>query len=160
MATIPQSIISHWSHFFDAVPFSTKDFYLEVQKAVEKRNIPDVKMSEVSLSTGGMFSSKRLYLKVTRKEFVFHVCAAPFGTGFFVSWWLGEEDNSPIRALLQKIPFIGGWFSGQRNKTFFQIDTEGMFKGCIQSAVKEAIEVLTSKHGMRMLDTAELNPQY
>lgn len=39
----------------------------------------------------GMFSGKREYLRVTRGRFTFDICAAPYGTGFFFSWWLAKS---------------------------------------------------------------------
>ena len=40
---------------------------------------------------GGVLSAKREYLRVTRQKLAFDLCAAPFGTGFFFSWWVGEK---------------------------------------------------------------------
>jgi hypothetical protein len=35
-----------------------------------------------------LLSAKREYLRIIRGKYSFDVCAAPFGTGFFFSWWL------------------------------------------------------------------------
>lgn len=158
MAKLPKSIISHWSHYFNEVPFTTKDFYKELEGTIEKSNIPGVEITTTSLSSYGMFSEKRLYLKVTRNEFVFHICAAPFGEGFFISWWLGENSNE-LLDLLESIPLIGILFKGRKDKTLFQLDTEGMFKGVIQSAVKEAIDSLMTKRGLRTLEENQYIPE-
>jgi len=155
MAKLPNSILSHWSHYFDEVPFSTQDFYKEVKKSILKRDIPGAEIAYVSLSSYGMFSEKRQYLKVTRNEFVFHICAAPFGSGFFLSWWLGETSNA-LLDFLESIPLLGLLFRKRKDKTLFQLDTEGMYKGVIQSAVKEALDTLLTKKGLRNLDASQL----
>lgn len=155
MSKLPKSILSHWSHYFDEIPFSTQDFYKEVKQTIYKKNIPGVEIATTSLSSYGMFSEKRLYLKVTRNEFIFHICAAPFGEGFFLSWWLGENSNA-LLDFLESIPLLGLLFRGRKDKTLFQLDTEGMYKGVIQSAVREAMESLLTKKGLRMLDENQM----
>ncbi len=35
----------------------------------------------------------RIYQRIGRKKLVFDVCGAPFGKGFFVSWWMGPLPN-------------------------------------------------------------------
>ena len=39
-------------------------------------------------------SANRQYLRMHRGKHAFDICAAPFGNGFFVSWWLTEP---PLR---------------------------------------------------------------
>ena len=42
---------------------------------------------------------------MTRAKLVFDTCAAPFGTGFFVSWWLGRPRPSLNPLVLLGIAF-------------------------------------------------------
>jgi hypothetical protein len=81
-------ILSHWYQLVDGLAYSSQDFYAALTDALEKRGIPDVKVSQVEHTEEGALSGVRLYLRVERKELTFDVCAAPFGRGFFVSWWL------------------------------------------------------------------------
>lgn len=79
---------AHWAALLESLEASPKDFYTSVQKAIEKRDVPDATPWEIKLPEGGRFSARRLYLRVQRREYTIDVCGAPFGTGFFVSEWL------------------------------------------------------------------------
>src|SRR4051812_34421343 len=85
-------------YYFDFEKFSAQEFYDLVKKAVERREIPGVAISKVTFVQGGWLEGKREYLRISRKDQTFDICAAPFGTGFFVSYWLGEKN-----AYLKKI---------------------------------------------------------
>lgn len=87
MAAEPE-ILSHWSTLIDGLTYSSKEFYAQLEGTIRDRNIPKAKTSTVEFSEGGVLSAKRLYFRVQRGEHTFDVCAAPFGRGFFVSWWL------------------------------------------------------------------------
>ncbi len=50
-------------------------------------------------------SGKRIYLRVSREGLNFDICAAPFGTGYFFSWWLAR-----IPRVLLDFAFIFGCF--------------------------------------------------
>ena len=45
--------------------------------------------SELALTKDSYYiaSAKREYLRMQRGKYAFDICAAPFGNGFFVSWW-------------------------------------------------------------------------
>jgi hypothetical protein len=83
-----------WHHLFDDAQFSPQEFYAAIQVALARREVPDTVSSEVIYREAGVFSAGRAYLRVSRENHVFDVCAAPFGRGFFVSWWLAEARPS------------------------------------------------------------------
>jgi hypothetical protein len=87
-------VVSHWYHLIEGLQESPKDFYSSLDESIKKREIPDVSLSRIDYLEGGVLSAKREYLRVKRKNLIFDVCAAPFGRGFFVSWWLGKERPS------------------------------------------------------------------
>lgn len=66
------------------------EFYRDVEAAVIRRSVPDTKFERIEYKEGGAFSGLRQYLRIRRHREVFDVCAAPFGNGCFVSWWLAE----------------------------------------------------------------------
>ena len=93
-------------------------------------------------------SADRLYLRVIRKGKIFDICGAPFGSGFFVSWWLGDRPPSPIKqlaALLSYIPIFGAMFQGASGSTYYQIDTMLMFQQAVHAAVSEAVDEVAIK---------------
>src|SRR2546425_2752428 len=66
-----------------------------------RSQLPETALAKVEWSEGGIFSAKREYLRIERKELIFDICGAPFGRGFFVSWWLArsEEHTSELQSL-------------------------------------------------------------
>ncbi len=84
-------ILSHWCKLIENLQTSSLDFYAAIEQAIKRREVPDTTSSRVEYQEGGIFSAKREYLRVERKNLAFDICGAPFGTGFFVSSWLGKE---------------------------------------------------------------------
>jgi hypothetical protein len=147
MATFLSEIQSNWHHYFDNIEFSADDFYTSVEAAVKERKIPDVEFSRVKLSQGGLFSANREYLRIVRKAQAFDVCAAPFARGFFVSWWLGEKEGL--------LPFL----TKSKARTYFQIDTEAMYKESVSGAIFDVIDDMTNAKSVRALSENERNTQ-
>lgn len=93
-------VISHWYHGFDGYNTSARDFYATVEEAVKRRGIPDVQFSRVDHAEGGVLSAKREYLRVMRDKLSFDICAAPFGKGYFFSWWLTQARGPWLVVLI------------------------------------------------------------
>lgn len=148
-----KTVLSHWHHRFESVPFSSQEFYQSVESILKTKEMSRLSISRVGYAQGGFLSPNREYLRVGYKEYIYDICAAPFATGYFVSWWLGETGN-PIRDFFINLPMVGKFFN-RRKKTFFELDTEIMFKETVSSCVREAIEKLTENKGLRKLADAE-----
>jgi hypothetical protein len=84
-------ILSHWCKLIENLQTSSLDFYVAIEQAIKKREVPETVTSRIEHQEGGIFSAKRQYLRVERKNLAFDICGAPFGTGFFVSSWLSKE---------------------------------------------------------------------
>jgi len=89
----PSNALSHWSNLIEGFQIPPQEFYGRIHAAVEQRKVPDVNLSTVEHKEGGAFSANRLYLRAQRGHFIFDLCGAPFGTGFFTSWWLVEKKS-------------------------------------------------------------------
>jgi hypothetical protein len=98
-----------------------------------------------------MMSSNREYLHIVRGEDIFDICAAPFGTGFFVSSWYVEKPDF-IKKVLRTIPIFASWVA---TKTYFQLDTDAMFKSFVHSGMLEAIDTMTTSKGARSMTEFE-----
>jgi len=94
----PDAVISHWYKLLESLQYSALEFYSAVEKAVADRQIPSTSTSRVDRHEGGVLSARREYLRIERGQYIFDVCGAPFGKGFFVSWWLSER-RSPFGVL-------------------------------------------------------------
>jgi len=152
-------IFSHWNTLIEGLAVSPKEFFTSVEQAIETRLVPDTKRSRVDWKEGGIFSSKREYLRVLRKKHAFDICGAPFGNGFFISWWLGEIPSVFWQFMLM-IPVAGPimekWF---RPTTYYNVDTAIMFQNLIHSAVLEVVDSLTTTNGLKVLSEPDRKPK-
>jgi hypothetical protein len=90
MARMPDNVLSNWHHSIAGFQSSSQDFYTRVTGVMERHEIPDSRISRVEFREAGLASARREYLRVERERLTFDICAAPFGSGFFVSWWLAR----------------------------------------------------------------------
>jgi hypothetical protein len=127
MSKIPDSIISHWYRSFEGLQESPEEIYNSIEKAVEKRELPETSILSVNYFEGGPLSAEREYLRVSRGNLVFDICAAYFGKDMFVSWWLGENWTNKgmwilivvlavaiasLNIFINQFGFFGGLFLG------------------------------------------------
>jgi len=149
---------ARWHHLKEDLKESSQQFYANCEEAVKSRNIEGIKLSRVDYREGGIFSAKREYLRVKWKTYIFDICAAPFGNGFFVSWWLGQTPT-PIMALVYMIPIIGPLLvRAFKPETYYQLDTTAMFQESIHHAVLEVFEKIIQTSGLRSLSELERKP--
>jgi hypothetical protein len=135
-----------WFHFYDNISLSTTEFYQLVKEGLKKRKV-GVSITDESFLESHIFSARRVYLRISVAEYVFYVCAAPFGTGTFVSWWLCIKDEN----FLNRIPILSKFMGKDRaNKTFYQMDTEAMYRSAVHTTVIEVANALTESKGVRL----------
>jgi len=80
-------VLSHWAKLLEGLQASPLDLYGCVEEAIHRRDIPLAKECRVEWHEGGILSAHRQYLRIVRGEYAIDICGAPFGTGFFVSYW-------------------------------------------------------------------------
>ncbi len=142
----PVTIKEHWQNFLDGCQISTAEFYTAIRAGLADRQIPKVDLKEESFLERHVFSAKRVYLRVCQNEFVYYICAAPYGTGTFVSSWLCVKDGN----VLNRIPVLSKLAGKDRgNKTFYQMDTEAMFRLAVQTTVLDVVNTMTEAKGLR-----------
>jgi hypothetical protein len=95
----------HWHTLIEGFGTSPLEFYELVKANIARREIPDLKISVAEWKESGVGSGKRIYLRVSREHLNFDICAAPFGTGYFFSWWLAR-----IPQVLLDLVFLFGCF--------------------------------------------------
>jgi hypothetical protein len=156
---VPTTIVSHWNQMIPGLQqLSAKGFYDKVEAALAPHNLNNVKLERINLSEGGLLSAKREYLQIRRTEHVFHVCAAPFGNGFFISWWLGQIESG-LWAWLSMLPFIGPIVQRFiKPITYYKIDTALMFQSVTHGALLQALDGITEAKGLRSLTETERKP--
>lgn len=147
-------IHTNWLCPFDKTQFSPQEFYDAVEKSLKEREVPGISFSRVSHVTTHrtiFLDDRREYLCANRKECRFQMCAAPFGTGFFVSYWVFELERGYI-TFLKKIPILKTILNF---KTFYQIDMDTTFRSFVHMCTLEAIDAMTTEKGMRALTEYE-----
>lgn len=151
--TQPLNISSHWHHSVENLNASTVDFYKEVAKVVQAKKAP-VKIATVEWRERGIFSTKRQYLRVSYQQYVFDICAAPFGNDFFWSWWLGTKPG-----ILESLPYVGFLFKYFiRPDTYHSEDTRQMFQDTVHRVVLDVVSGVLSTKKMSPLSAAERLP--
>ena len=148
------AIHSNKSHYFDNLQFSAQEFYASLESIIKDRKIPGVKISRVTYHEKHILSNKREYLRIERKDDIFDICAAPFGTGFFVSYWHGEPKKR-MRDMAMKVPLLSTAVGGWQGTTFYKIDTAAMFNLCVKDSITEAMDNITTSKGIRGFSEAE-----
>jgi hypothetical protein len=84
------NVISHWHQLIENFQGSSLAFYQSIEAGAQARAIPEIHNARIEHKEGGLASANRQYLRIHRGKHAFDICAAPFGTGFFVSWWFTE----------------------------------------------------------------------
>jgi len=97
---------SHWATLIENLQASPMEFYASVEQAIERRQVPAISNCRVDWKEGGLFTTFREYLRISRERHVLDICGAPYGTGFFVSWWLAELQPSAIGPTLAAIGIL------------------------------------------------------
>ena len=152
---------SNWHTMIQGLEYSPQEFFSSLEAEIKNKNLKDIKTSRVKMSEGGAFSSKREYFRITRKNLAFDICGAPYGNGFFVSWWLGEIPSG-IKAFLYRIPVVSWFVAVFENivepETYYANDTKMMFQSLIHSAVTKSVDEITNNKGLRSLTLEEKKP--
>ncbi len=149
---------SNWNTLLDNFSYSAEDFYELLKKELSSRGIHNFHMSIKKLDQDSLGLSRRKYLKISRKDYEFYICAAPYGRGFFVSWHL-IYDDSGLKVFISKIPFIGTWLVNRFfHTTFYYRDTASMFMTYTHQSVLSVINQITNEKGVRDLSEDERKP--
>ena len=147
------TIDATWHHHFDNLSYASADFYNQVTEQIKQRALPGVEAKRINLSEGGIFSSKREYLRISFLHLAFDICAAPFGKEFFVSWWMGETKGA-----MDGVPLVGALLKRQKEaRTYYQIDTRQMFKESIHAIILSTIDGIVQSKGLSAIESSKRN---
>ncbi len=150
---------SNWNTLIDNFEFSTNQFYTLLEQELKAQRVDNIRTETIILSEGGVFSSKRNYLRLTWKGYQYDICGAPFAKGFFVSWWL-VLTQSHAELVIANVPLIGAWLHRKfYPMTYYKIDTASMFMSYAHTAVLNVIEQITADKGIRALSELERQPK-
>lgn len=155
-------VISHWSTLIENFQFSPQRFYQMVSEAVARRQMPNTTISKVQFKEGNFLSAYRDYLKVYcgKENFYFAICGAPFGTGFFISYWQLQPPDGCLVQLFSPFPVLSAIARAMvKPWTYYRVDTVTMFNTATHQAVMEVVDSITSAaQGVRGLAEADRKP--
>lgn len=159
MASFPE-VISSWSTLIENFQTSPQIFYAEVTKALETRQMPNAKIDRIAFRESHLLSAQREYLRISCKnDFYFAICGAPFGTGFFVSWWLLEPPAGCLATMFSGFPVLSMIARAMvKPWTFYRIDTATMFRTATHQAVLEVVDRITTQPNVKVLPEADRKP--
>ena len=141
-------VIGQWNHLFPNMQHDPEEFYILVEECLKEWEIPDCKTERKNFHQGNLLSNQRLYLEVSRGDYIYHICAAPFGNGFFFSWWLKEVNPFLQRFNIKTI----------KSHSYYKADTDATFRACVQQCVQSAVDRITEAKGIRGLTELERQP--
>lgn len=143
------TVHAHQSEHFEDLQMSAREFYTLLKGLIEEYKYPNVTCEPVTLKEGGIFSSKREYLRISKERYHFYVCASPFGKSFFISWWLQEDANTSANFAARFGLFGRAVANRMESKTYYELDTEKMFTASINSLIKRAVDKVKADKGYR-----------
>lgn len=158
LASYKKERIGNWNHLYGSVQHDPELFYTQVEEILIEKEVPEFESSRITYKEEGILSHHRIYLEIRRGDYVFHICAAPWGKDFFFSWWLNFRVNN-FYLLLTRIPGIGLIIANaNQEKTYYELDSNIMFRTSVHQAVLSAIDMLTEGNGTRALTELERKP--
>ncbi len=145
----------------DHLRVSPQRFYRLFEAAIHRRRIPGFPHPiRVTRREGRIFKSRRECLRLNYGAFVFDLCAAPYGSGSFVSWrfrlipidWTSWTLVVPALWNLVK--------RSRRPRTEDQQDRLFLFEEATLRTLHEVIAQITSPKGVRPPVVGNPNPQF
>lgn len=150
--------IGNWCVLYPNMNYDPEEYYQKVVEILAKHEVPNFHSRHRTFKQGSVVSSQRLYLEISRGEYIYHICGAPWGTDFFFSWWQ-RKRYSPIERLFVKIPVLGPIIKAMNETaTYYKLDTDAAFNASVRHSVQEAINGITDAKGLRRLTEAEWAP--
>lgn len=138
-------VLDEWQSWHNEFSFPPSHFFVLLRREIMRREAPGLNLKDIYLHEGSvLFSPKRRYLRIKRMDLVFEACAAPFGRGYFFSWYFGRNVNI-FRKLILMVPWIGKHIDAVLFPyTYYHNDTAKMFietfKDCVEVTIKEVFE--------------------
>lgn len=141
-------LLGNWEHTVLGLQYSVQDFYRALEIVIRNMQIPNIKIEYVTYPESGVFSPRRIYQRIIRKDIYFDICAAPLGINFFVSYRLFQKQGF-LGNLFVKVPVIGDMVKGARTKTLYEEDIVKNLQKIVQECVLKTLNEITNPKGIR-----------
>lgn len=152
------NLIAYWNTTLQGVRLRPSLFFEMTEDEVLSRQIPGIRTSRVFWRESGLFSARREYMRISRRELVFDVCGFPLGDSFTVSWWLGTSERN-IRTLFFEIPILGSLLEARLSPvTYYEVDSETAYQRAIHDSILLVVDTLTEDNELPRLTGPEREP--
>jgi hypothetical protein len=142
-------IMSHWGLLLD-MQFSTKEFFERLKQRLVDSEVKNISYTTLNLNESIIGLSKRTYLTIKYKDYVFFVCGAPFGKYFFTSYW-SHFKPSIGEMIIRALPFFGNSLANVIfSLTYFEYDQAASFQTLLHHHITELIKEMTTEKGIPM----------
>ena len=153
----PPAALKHWSHHFPGLQLSSRALYQKIIDEVKERKPEGVSFEYAMYFESGIFSPRREFLCIEFKQFKMDVCCMSFGTGYYISWWLGEAEPG----LLSRVPLLNTLLGkNPLYQSYYQLDTATLFQSGIHDAILKVIDDISTEKGIRLLTEFERTPLF
>ena len=152
----PRPRLKNWHHHFEDFQLSSGDLYSQIILEIKERKIPARKIGYAKYFEAGIFSARRRCLYIDYLRFSIEVSCIAFGTGYYVSWWLIEDDPS----MVSNIPVLNDLLG--KNPLFpsaYQLDIATLFHSGIHDAILHVLDKETEERGLRKMTERERQPK-
>lgn len=142
-------IMSHFGLLLD-MQFSTKEFFERLKQRLVDSEVKNISYTTLNLNESIIGLSKRTYLTITYKDYIFFVCGAPFGKHFFTSYW-SHFKPSIIELIIRSLPFVGNSLANIFfSLTYFEYDQCSSFQTLLHNHITELVKEMTTEQGIPM----------
>lgn len=153
----PKVAMKNWHHYFVGLEIASRDLYEQIMAEIKERKLPDLMFNYRRYFEAGIFTSRREYLSIGYMKFNLDVCCIAYGEGYYMSWWLGEDDPG----LFSRIPILNDLVGlNPKYKSYYQIDTATLFQSAVHDAILTVIDRISKEKGIRPLTELERQPKY
>jgi hypothetical protein len=144
---------AHWHQTFDGIQLSAEEFYKTVSDAIALRELPGVSVKSTSHPNASLYSGifkpnqKCLHIKMNTQLFI--LCAAPYGTAYYVSWWQGEPVSF-LKDFFTRLPFIGRAIAALTSyRSFHDIEVTEVFLDIVQKCILDTLDDMLEEKGTK-----------
>lgn len=158
MSRTDGKLLARWSGKLDGAVVSPLEFYQMVEAELAESELPNISFSYICRREGGLFSTKRIYLRIRYKRLFFDVGAFFVGNALVASWWL-HEDFPGVADLFAEIPVIGFFIEHtSRTATYYSIDRIEFIQKSIHQAILNIVDRLSKENNVTVLPVQEREP--
>lgn len=146
-----ENILARWQTILGNVACTPLGFYEMVENSLMGRELPNLQFSRVTRNEGGLFSPRRLYLRIRYQRLYFDVSAFVAGDSLIVGWWL-HLNASGVMDLLAEIPIFSFLMEKTtRAATYYTVDYIEYFERTVHASVLRVVDELSEENGIAFL---------